>query len=143
MAARDVIYQHIHTHRQHTGFDIPELLEWYLVDLLTERLHRVDIIPDPSFAERYLQLYNEHQLSQFKDYADSALFFVSLMPEYGQRRGLNMDYYATLGISTYYALADLSEDQRYIQLGNWFYVLQRFLTSAIRRDQRLDLGLNL
>jgi hypothetical protein len=118
---------------------MPELLEWYLVDLLTERLDRVDIIPDPSFAERYLQLYQETKLAAFKDYADSALFFVSLMPEYGRRRGLNMDYYATLGISTYYALSDLSEDPRYTQLGNWFYALQRFLQSAIRPNTDLDL----
>lgn len=139
MPARDIIYDHIHTHRHSTGFDMPELLEWYLVDLVTERLLRVDIIPEPSFAERYLQLYTETNLAQFKDYADSALFFVSLMPDYGRRRGLNMDYYATLGISTYYALGDLSEDDRYTQLGNWFYHLQRFLTTAIRPNQQLEL----
>jgi hypothetical protein len=139
MAARDVIFQHIDRHRQQVGFDLPLMLEHYLVDLLTDRLNRVDIIPDPSFAERYLKLYSETRLDQFKDYADSALFFVSLMPEYGRRRGLDLDYYASLGISTYYTLADLSEDPRYTQLANWFYVLQRFLVSAIREDRRLDL----
>lgn len=139
MAARDVIYTHIHTHRQETGFDMPELLEHYLVDMLTERLDRVDIIPEPSFAERYLRLYSETRLSEFKDYADSTLFFVSLMPEYGLRRGLDMSYYATLGISTYYTLGDLSEDPRYTQLGNWFYHLQRFLESAIRPETKLEL----
>lgn len=139
MPARDHIYAHIHRHRQQVGFDMPELLEWYLVDLLTERLARVDIIPDPSFAERYLQLYQETRLSAFKDYADSALFFVSLMPEYGRRRGLDMQYYASLGISTYYALSDLSEDDRYTQLGNWFYHLQKFLNSALHSDRDLEL----
>ena len=139
MAARDIIFSHITAHRQETGFDMPDLLEQYLVDLLTERLDRTDIIPEPSFGERYLKLYSETSLSEFKDYADSALFFVSLMPEYGRRRGLNMDYYATLGISTYYTLGDLSEDSRYTQLGNWFYHLQRFLGSAIRPETRLDL----
>jgi hypothetical protein len=139
MAARDVIYAHIHTHRQATGFDMPELLEYYLVDMLTERLDRVDIIPEPSFAERYLRLYSETRLSEFKDYADSTLFFVSIMPEYGRRRGLDMDYYASLGISTYYTLADLSEDDRYTQLGNWFYHLQRFLNSAIKPNQSLSM----
>jgi hypothetical protein len=133
------MYQHLHTHSQQTGFHIPELLEWYLTDLLTDRLDRVDIIPDPSFAERYLELYTEHRLSAFKDFADSALFFVSLMPEYGRRRGLDMDYYATLGISTYYTLSELARDPRYTQLGNWFYHLQRFLCSALHPDQGLDL----
>ena len=139
MAARDVIYSHIHSHSQQTGFDMPELLEHYLVDMLTERLDRVDIIPDPSFAERYLRLYSETRLGEFKDFADGALFFVSLMPDYGRRRGLDMDYYATLGISTYYTLADLAEDPRYTQLGNWFYHLQRFLGTALRSQTPLSL----
>lgn len=139
MTAREVIYTHIHRHRRETGFDMPELLEYYLVDMLTERLDRCDIIPEPTFAERYLALYRETRLSEFKNYADSALFFVSLMPEYGRRRGLNMDYYATLGISTYYTLGDLAEDPRYTQLGNWFYHLQRFLESAICSEKRLEL----
>jgi hypothetical protein len=129
----------IRTHSDHTGFDLPLLLEHYLAHMLAERLYRVDIIPEPSFAERYLQLYQEPRLSRFKDYADSALFFCSLMPQYGRSRGLSMDYYATLGISTYYALGDLSEDGRYTQLGNWFYHLQRFLDSAIHRDHPLRL----
>lgn len=139
MAARDIIYQHISEHQRQSGFSMPQLLAEYVVDLVTDRMTRVDIIPDPSFAERYLALYTETRLGQFKDYADSALFFCSLMPEYGQRRGLSMDYYAALGISAYYTLADLSEDDRYTQLGNWFYHLQRFLNSAIRPDQRLQL----
>ena len=137
MQAREQFRQHIDQHADRVGFRAPELLIDYLADLLTDRLSRVDIIPDPSFAERYLLLYQEHSLAAFKDYADSALFFCSLMPEYGRRRGLSMDYYATLGISTYYALGDLAEDPRYTQLGNWFYYLQQFLDSAIHPEQRL------
>lgn len=139
MSIEAQFYQHLAEHSTRTGFTPPDLLLIYLTQLLSERVSRVDIIPDPSFAERYLQLYTEYSHAAFKDYADSALFFCSLMPEYGQRRGLNMDYYATLGISTYYALGDLSEDQRYTQLGNWFYHLQKFLSSAIHPDQRLSL----
>jgi len=140
MAERDIISAHISATRQRTGVVMPLLLEQYLVDLLTDRLRRVDIIPDPSFAERYLQLYQEPRRQPFKDYADSALFFVSLMPEYGRRRGLDMDYYATLGISTYYALGDMASDDRFTQLGNWFYVLQRFLNHALHHDQPLSFG---
>lgn len=139
MPARDIIHHYIDHHRRSTGFDMPEPLQWYLVDLLTERLDRVDIIPEPTFAEQYLRLYTAKRLGEFKDFADSALFFVSLMPDYGRRRGLDMQYYATLGISTYYTLAELAEDPRYVQLGNWFYYLQRFLGTAIRPETRLEL----
>ena len=129
----------IKDHCENTGFTAPELLLHYLVNLLDSRLTRTDIIPDPSFAERYLMLYHSKDASEYIDYADSALFFCSLMPDYGNRRGLNMDYYATLGISTYYAVGDMVGDDRYTQLGNWFYHLQKFLNSAIRPEVRLEL----
>jgi hypothetical protein len=139
MSASREFYDHLNQIADSQGFIAPNLLLVYLADMLTLRLDRVDIIPEPSFAERYLALYAEHDLSQFKDYADSALFFVSLMPDYGRRRGLDMDYYATLGISTYYSLADLSNDHRYTELGNWFYYLQRFLATALHHDRTLQL----
>lgn len=126
-------------HSERTGFTAPELLLHYLVNLLDSRLQRLDIIPDPSFAERYLMLYNSNDPAEYVDYADSALFFCALMPDYGSRRGLSMDYYATLGISSYYAAGDLVGDSRYTQLGNWFYHLQKFLNSAIHPEVRLEL----
>ena len=140
MTHREIIENHLHSHSQVIGFQMPWLLEQYLVDLLTSRLDRIDIIPEPSFAERYLMLYQGFDHGEFKDYADSSLFFCSLMPEYGRRRGLDMDYYATLGISTYYALGDIAEDPRYTQLGNWFYHLQKFLNSAITPGKHFSTG---
>lgn len=139
MTVREQFRYHIHTHAQAVGFDMPLALELYLIDLLAERVSRLDIIPEPSFAERYLQLTQEPRSSLLKDYADSALFFCSLMPEYGRRRGLSMDYYATLGISTYYVLGDRVQDSRFTQLGNWFYDLQKFLNSAIHPEAKLCL----
>lgn len=137
--SRQLFHSLLIEHSQHTGFTAPTLLIEYLTDLLHSRLHRVDIIPDPSFAERYLLLLQQPRAELCVDFADSALFFCSLMPEYGQRRGLNMDYYATLGISTYYTAGDLVADDRYTQLGNWFYSLQKFLNSAIKPDVKLSL----
>lgn len=139
MTVQVQFFDHLSEHSQRTGFSPPGLLLIYLSELLAERLKRVDIIPEPSFAERYLQLYSCYRLEEFKDYADSTLFFVSLLPDYGRRRGLDMDYYATLGISVYYTLADLSRDSRYAQLGNWFYHLQRFLNSALHPSRDLHL----
>ena len=137
MLTRELFREHISTHTAKTGFHMPQLLLEYIVDLLDSRLTRVDIIPEPSFGERYLELYSNPRFSDLKDYGDSALFFCSLLPEYGRRRGLNIDYYATLGISTYYTLGDLSRDARYTQLGNWFPHLQRFLNSALHPEVKL------
>jgi hypothetical protein len=138
MTVQSQFFDHLTQHSERTGFTAPDLLLVYLSELLAERLDRVNLIPEPSFAERYLELYNCHRLSEFKDYADSALFFVSLLPKYGLRRGLDMDYYANLGISVYYTLGDLANDPRYVQLGNWFYHLQRFLYSALHDHSDLE-----
>lgn len=132
---QDLVKQHC----ERTGFEMPALLEQYLVDLLASRVDRVAIIPEPSFAECYLRIWQQPSVSAMKEFADQCLFFTALLPEYGHRRGLNMQYYATLGISSYYAAGDLAPDNRYTQLGNWFYLLQRFLNTAIHPDQRLEL----
>lgn len=139
MTVRSEFQQLIRERQQETGFEMPLLLEQYLVDLLATRLDRVDVIPQPSFAERYLELYHRPRLGELKDYADQCLFFVSLLPEYGHRRGLDLDYYSSLGISVYYALGDLADDTRFTQLGNWFYHLQRFLNATLHQEQRLEL----
>lgn len=139
MTAKTEFEDLVRDHKTKTGFDMPVLLEHYLVDLLASRLERVDLIPEPSFAERYMILAQQPRVDLLKDFADQCLFFTALLPDYGQRRGLNMDYYATLGISTYYTAGDLAHDTRFTQLGNWFYYLQKFLNTAIKPNQRLEL----
>jgi hypothetical protein len=126
-------------HSAQVGFAAPELLLEYLTDILVERFDRPDFVPTPSFAESYLRLYSVYRPGPFREFADSTLIFCSLQPDYGQRRGIPMDYYATLGISTYYTLADFSHDSRFTQLGNWFYHIQKFLCSMLHPDRRLQL----
>lgn len=131
----DLIWEHC----DHSGFAAPPQLIEYIIDIVAERFDRPDFVPEPTFAESYLRLYAQYRPSLYREFADSTLIFCSLLPDYGLRRGLNMDYYATMGISTYYTLGDLSRDPRFTQLGNWFYHLQRFLCSALHRDRPLQL----
>jgi hypothetical protein len=130
---------HIRTHCDKTGFNVPELLEDYLVGLLSSRLRETELIPEPSFGERYLQLQQLNRAHLFQEYADQCLFFVSLLPDYGKKRGLDINYYASLGIASYYNVGDAVRDDRFIQMGNWFYHLQKFLNSAIHPRARLEL----
>ena len=139
MTSRDIMFTHISTHAAQVGFSAPEPLLGYLADILDLRLTSTTLIPEPSWAERYLEFYHGADARDIREYADTCLVFVSLLPEYGARRGLSMDYYATLGISSYYTVGDLTDDPRMIQLGNWFYYLQRFLNSALHADQHLEL----
>jgi hypothetical protein len=125
-------------HQHYTGFQMPDRLQGYLAQMLDQRLERVDIIPQPSFAERWMILQQKPRPAELQDFGDTCLFFVSLLPEYGRRRGLDRDYYATLGISSYYVCGDLTHDPCYTQLGNWFYHLQSFLTGMLHRSTDID-----
>lgn len=139
MTSRDIMFDHISTHAAHVGFAAPLPLLGYLADMLDYRLTNTELIPEPSWAERYLEFYSGADSRDIRDYADSCLVFVSLLPEYGARRGLSMDYYAALGISSYYTVGDRTGDVRMTQLGNWFYYLQRFLNTALHANQQLEL----
>ena len=138
MTQRQIIEQSLHSHSVERGFEMPWLLEQYLVDLVNSRLRETDLCPWGTFAEGYLRLYSATKISDFQSYGDQALLFCSLMPEYGDRRGLDMTYYASLGISAYYTAGDLAHDHRYTQLGNWFYHLQHFLDSWLHQEQGLN-----
>lgn len=139
MTSRDIMYGHISTHADSVGFAAPLPLLGYLADMLDHRLTNTALIPETSWAERYLEFYHGGDAGLIREYADSCLVFVSLLPQYGARRGLSMDYYAALGISSYYTVGDLTHDSRMTQLGNWFYYLQRFLNTALHSDRQLEL----
>lgn len=128
-------------YQEHTGFEMPLLLKQYLVILLADRIDRVDLMPGGSFAETYLKLYQAPRPGELKMFGDDCLFFVSLLPEWGHRRGLNVDYFASLGISSYYTWGDLTGDARATQLGNWFYHLQKFLNSVLKNTELVTVRL--
>lgn len=120
--------------RERTGLELPPVLVAYVTALMISRINRVDLIPDPSFAEQWLKLQQSWHSALVKDYADSALFFCSLMPEYGDRRGLNMSYYAELGRCAYHSLWARSANQCYQLLDQGFYVTQQLLNHTIRHS---------
>jgi len=124
---------------EQTGFEMPEPVEAYIVFLLADRVEKNTIIPDPSFAERYLELYHSKEPEEIRIFADDCLFFTSLCPNYGVKRGLDMDYFCTLGISSYYTYGDLTERPLYTQMGNWFYNLRKFVECALTRSTALNL----
>jgi hypothetical protein len=117
---------------------MPVKLQDYLASMLDQRLTDVDVVPQPSFAERWMLLQQQPRAGELQQFGDTCLFFVSLLPKYGQRRGLDRDYYSTLGISSYYVCGDITHDPCYTQLGNWFYHLQSFLTGLLHRTNNID-----
>ena len=126
-------------HSERTGFELPLLLEVYLAGLLASRLNDTQLIPEPSFAECYLTLHQTGNYSGMKNFADQCLFFSSLLPDWGVRRGLTVSYWAGLGSSSYHSYAHWSGDDRFHQLAAWFEPLQRFLASMVNHDSGYDI----
>lgn len=131
LAFRELIQEH----SERTGFEMPELLEQYLALLLESRLTDVAIIPEPSFAECFLELNQKNNKMGLKHFGDQCLFFSSLLPEWGSRRGLTPRYYAQLGSSSYESYSIWSGDVRFRQLAMWFEPLQRFLASMVNQGR--------
>jgi hypothetical protein len=115
-----------------TGFEMPYTVESYCVQLLAERVENNNLIPDPSFAERYLILFQSPKADEFRQFGDDCLFFTAILPEYGRRRGLSKRYYCDLGISSYHTCGDLAGERLYKQLGDCFYEIQQFLEDIIK-----------
>ena len=125
-------YTLIKERERDTGFQLPQSVEHYCVYLLAERVEKKNIIPDPSFAEKYLMMYQDPRLEEFKQFGDDCLFFTSILPEYGARRGLSKSYFCDLGAASYDTCNTLSQDQLYKQLSRCFYELQQFLEATIK-----------
>lgn len=117
---------------KNTGFELPQAVENYCIMMLAERVEKTQLIPDPSFAEKYLSMYQSPKAEEFRQFGDDCLFFVSILPEYGARRGLSKNYYCDLGVASYSTCGDLIGDNLYNQLASCFYEIQKFLESTIK-----------
>lgn len=122
---------------EQTGFEMPQEIEAYIVFLLAAKVNNPTVVLQPSFAEKYLQLYDTPNTQEIKFFADHCLWFTSFAPVYGKKRGLPMDYYASLGISSYYAFGDLQKDDFFIKMGNWFYTLRDFIEMVLNTSPLL------
>lgn len=137
MTVRTIWRDHCVRVCEHSGIQLPEALGEYLVDLLCARTRDCEIEVQPSFAERYLLIMQNPRAGELVEFADSTLFFVSFVPERGRRRGLDPAYYKRLGVGAYYTAADIVEDERFIQMGNWWDTVSVFLHQATRPRQNL------
>lgn len=83
-----------------TGYELPEDLQAYIAILLGSFVDRPHFLPKDSFAQAYMTLKDPKHLSA-KELADVCLFVVGVFPNMGKRYGLESDYYASIGVSSY------------------------------------------
>lgn len=119
-----------------TGYTLPSDIEAYIAILLGDFLDKTQFMPDTSFAEAYLQLH-KRQYAQAKELADVCLFLSGVFPDYG----IGVDYYSSIGKSSYSKAAWGLNSVLFTTLSNNFDFLREFinLTTTQHRDRVISI----
>jgi len=80
------------------GYELPLFVEQYVVMLLASHIDRPNWMPEDSFIETYHRIKNSHDA---KSLGDECLFLCGVFPDYGRRKGLDIDYYGAIGSNSY------------------------------------------
>ena len=80
------------------GFDCPETVTAYITRILADKLDKNPWQPEPSYAERYMQLKTPTEALEL---GNTCFFTRSVFPELGQRRGISSSYYVSIGQGCY------------------------------------------
>lgn len=126
----------IEHHAQQVGFQAPQDLQWYLALLLAHHLQDANLVPQRSFADEYFRAMRDPDPEQCRQLADTVLLVISVMPGFGQRRGLALGYYQSLAQASYCVWADRTRDPRGYQLSEWFPYLRGFLETMFGNGAR-------
>lgn len=96
--AQREIYQILCETNTRQGWSIPTYVIDYECRILAERMDKNPWQPEPSYAERYLQIKRP---SEALELGNLCWFTRAVFPELGSRRGITASYYVDLGQSCY------------------------------------------
>jgi len=116
------------TNREH-GWTIPDFVIDYEARLLAARIDRTAWQPEPSYAERYLQIRTPTEALEL---ANTCWFTRAVFPELKQRRGIQASYYVQLGSSCYEMVLKHTEFPAVRALSKHFEFLAECTYTAIR-----------
>jgi len=117
-------------HRQ--GWQIPDTVIEYQTQLLAVKIDQPSWQPEPSYAERYLQLRN---CREAKNLGDTCWFTRAVFPELGSRRGIAASYYVQMGQGCYSRVVAESNDPAVKLMQQHFEFLAEAAYTAIRLNR--------
>lgn len=88
------------------GWLVPEFIVNYEARILASKIDRSPWQPEPSYAERYLQL---RTAAEALELANTCWFTRAVFPELKSRHGIQSSYYVQLGSSCYERVLQHSE----------------------------------
>lgn len=111
------------------GWEIPNPVVDYTVNLLANKLDKNPWQPEPSYAERYMTIKT---VSDAQDLGDTCFFTRAVFPELGSRRGINSSYYVDIGQGCYSYVLKVKPDPAIKQIRDHFEFLSEVVWTAIR-----------
>ena len=118
------------------GYDLPFDIEVYVVMLLSSRVDKPDFLPTESFAESYMKLKG----IEAKNLGDTCLFTVGVFPEYGARKGLTLEYFSNIGMTSYDIATSYLDDSLFSDLRDHFLFLSNFINVCVTNQDRIDIS---
>lgn len=111
------------------GWEVPNPVVEYTVNLLADKLDKNPWTPEPSFAERYMSISS---VFDAQDLADTCFFTRAVFPEYGSRRGLNSSYFVDMGQGCYSYVIRINPDPAIKTMRDHFEFLAEVVWTATR-----------
>ena len=113
-------YDVVQETRQHTGIELPESIEHYVVILLASHMDKIDFLPNHSFAHSFLQM---KRTSDAKTLGDTCLFVTGIFPDYG----IDIKYYSDIGKTSYDAVSHNLNPELFSTLSQHFDYVREFI----------------
>ena len=113
------------------GWTIPDFLVYYQARLLADKIDKNPWQPEPSYAERYMQLKTPVEALEL---GNTCWFTRAVFPELGNRRGIKSSYYVDLGQGCYEMVLKYSDMPAIRLLHKHFEFLAEAAYTAIRHS---------
>jgi|TARA_Y100000389_G_C16988146_1_gene283556 hypothetical protein len=113
-------YDVVQETRKHTGIELPETVEHYVVILLASHMDKSDFLPNTSFAQTFLQMT---RTSDAKTLGDTCLFVTGIFPDYG----IDIKYYSDIGKTSYDAVSHNLNPELFSTLSQHFDYVREFI----------------
>lgn len=122
---RDILKETVDRH----GWCIPLPVFDYTVSILAEKVSQVPFTPEPSYAERYMMIKTPSEALAF---GNTCFFTRGVFPDLMTNRGLNSDYFVSLGQGSYTMVLKHSQLPHVKVLRDHFEFLAEVVYTAVR-----------
>jgi len=111
------------------GWEIPEAVVEYTVNILASKIDKNPWQPEPSYAERYMTIKS---VFDAQDLGDTCFFTRAVFPELGKRKGISSSYYVDIGQGCYSYVLRINPDPAIKQMRDHFEFLSEVVWTSIR-----------